>query len=72
MIFHVYAPYGPSFNKIYIGYTSDLEARLLSHNQLSTKGRTIKFEPWIIIHQEPFQYKRECNATQHLEFRQIA
>jgi putative endonuclease len=43
-----------SFDKIYIGYSSDLEKRFLSHNELATKGWTIKFRPWTIIHTEIF------------------
>ncbi|MBK5278823.1 MAG: GIY-YIG nuclease family protein, partial [Bacteroidia bacterium] len=46
-----------TFNKIYIGFTSNLEARLLSHNQLATKGWTIKFRPWTVIHTEVFETK---------------
>jgi len=37
-MFTVYALYSESSDKIYIGYTSDLEARMLSHNELATKG----------------------------------
>jgi GxxExxY protein len=34
------------FDRIYIGCTSDLPNRFLSHNELATKGQTIKFRPW--------------------------
>ncbi|HEY4655435.1 MAG TPA: GIY-YIG nuclease family protein [Cyclobacteriaceae bacterium] len=40
-MFTVYALYSPSFNKLYIGYTTNLENRLRSHNELATKGYTI-------------------------------
>ncbi|MEM6360301.1 MAG: GIY-YIG nuclease family protein, partial [Bacteroidota bacterium] len=32
MPFTVYVLYSPKFNKIYIGYSSDLQSRLDSHN----------------------------------------
>jgi putative endonuclease len=59
-MFTVYVLYSEKFNKIYIGYTSDLEKRFLSHNELGTKGWTIKFRPWKIIHTESFQTKAEA------------
>lgn len=57
MIFHVYALYSKAYDKIYIGYTSNLQARINSHNVLATKGFTAKFRPWILIHTESFQSK---------------
>ncbi|MBX7204335.1 MAG: GIY-YIG nuclease family protein [Bacteroidia bacterium] len=59
-MFTVYALYSDTFNKIYIGFTSDLEARVLSHNQLATKGYTIKYRPWRVIHTEIFATKAEA------------
>ena len=56
-MFTVYILYSESFDKIYVGYTSNLEERLKSHNELSTKGWTIKFRPWRIIHTEIFETK---------------
>ena len=49
--------YSQSHNKIYIGYTSNLEERFKSHNELATKGWTIKFRPWEIVHTEIFEIK---------------
>jgi putative endonuclease len=59
-MFWVYVLYSPSFNKIYIGYTSDLETRFKSHNELATKGWTIKFRPWILVYSESFKTKSEA------------
>ena len=56
-MFTVYVLYSLSHNKIYIGYTSNLEQRILSHNELAKKGYTIKFRPWQIIHIEVFEEK---------------
>jgi putative endonuclease len=59
-MFTVYALYSPKFKKIYIGYTSDLQNRFLSHNELATKGHTIKYRPWIIAYTEKFVTKSDA------------
>ena len=56
----VYVLYSKSYDKIYIGFTSNLEQRLLSHNELGKKGWTIKFRPWQLIHIEVFQFKQDA------------
>jgi putative endonuclease len=48
----VYVLYSERFNKIYVGYTKDLEQRYLSHNELGQKGWTINFRPWRIVYFE--------------------
>ena len=55
--FVTYALYSPKFGKIYIGYTSNLIDRINSHNELSNKGYTKKFRPWIVIHVEFYNSK---------------
>ena len=43
----VNALYSKIFDKIDIGFTSDIEQRLLSHNnKLATKGWEIKYRLW--------------------------
>ncbi len=59
-MYTVYALYSPSFDKIYIGITSDLEDRFKSHNELATKGFTVKYRPWIIVYTEQHQSKSEA------------
>ena len=59
-MFIVYVLYSESFKKIYIGYTSDLEKRLISHNELATKGWTLKFRPWKILYTEIFDSKQKA------------
>ncbi|MEO6253347.1 MAG: GIY-YIG nuclease family protein [Ferruginibacter sp.] len=56
-MFTVYVLYSKDYDKIYIGFTSDLKQRLLSHNELGKKGWTIKFRPWKLIYTEVFQLK---------------
>ncbi len=59
-MFSVYVLHSEKFGKIYIGFTSDLPDRLKSHNELATKGFTVKFRPWTLIHSEDFQTKKEA------------
>jgi len=56
-MFSVYVLYSIRHDKIYIGYTSQLENRMLAHNFLSRKGWTRKFRPWILIYYEDFETK---------------
>ena len=63
-MFKVYVLYSKKFNKIYIGYTSDLETRFLSHNKLAHKGYTVKFRPWQIAFSESYQTKQEAMARE--------
>ena len=58
MLFHVYVLHSAQYNKIYIGYSADLQSRIKSHNELATKGWTIKFRPWSFIYSESFETKR--------------
>jgi putative endonuclease len=59
-MFTVYVLYSKSSDKIYIGFTSNLEQRLLSHNELGKKGWTIKFRPWELVHTEEFEEKADA------------
>ena len=59
-MFTVYVLYSTKYDKIYIGFTSNLEQRILSHNELSTKGYTKKFRPWTIVHTEVFDSKPDA------------
>ena len=59
-MFTVYVIYSSAFDKIYIGFSSDVESLLRSHNELATKGWTIKFRPWKLVHSEIFATKPEA------------
>lgn len=59
-MYTVYILYSEKFDKIYIGFTSDMEKRFLSHNSIGTKGWTIKFRPWKILYTEVFNDKSEA------------
>lgn len=58
--FVVYILYSKKHNKTYTGFSSNLLERFKSHNFLETKGYTIKFRPWKVIHVEFFNSKTEA------------
>ncbi|WNM19119.1 GIY-YIG nuclease family protein [Flavobacterium capsici] len=58
--FVVYILYSKQFHKNYTGYTSNLIERFKSHNYYGTKGYTIKYRPWEVIHVEFFSSKAEA------------
>ena len=59
-MFTVYLLYSPDYEKIYTGFTSSLEARLRSHNELGVKGWTRRYRPWTLIHTEIFERKEQA------------
>ena len=59
-MYTVYVLYSKQHDKIYIGYTSDMEARFRSHNELSNKGWSKKYRPWTLVYTEEFTDKREA------------
>lgn len=63
-MYKVYVLYSPEFKKIYIGFTSNIEERLKSHNELGTKGWTIRFRPWQVVYLEEFKTKTEAMSRE--------
>ena len=59
-MFTVYVLHSQLFDKIYIGYSSDIDKRLFAHNHVSNKGWTKSFQPWKIIYTEEFDKKRDA------------
>ena len=59
-MFTVYVLYSERYDKIYIGYTSDLKKRFKSHNELAKKGWTVRFRPWEIVYTETFERKQDA------------
>ncbi|MEJ2596021.1 MAG: GIY-YIG nuclease family protein [bacterium] len=67
----VYVLHSVQYDKIYIGCTSDLTQRLLSHNKLATRGWTIRYRPWKLIHVEEYPDKaRAFNREKQLKSHQ--
>ena len=59
-MYKVYVLHSERYNKIYIGYTKDIEQRFLSHNELGQKGWTINFRPWRIVLIESYASKENA------------
>jgi putative endonuclease len=59
-MFSVYILFSPKIQKTYVGFTSDIEKRLLSHNELGNKDWASKHRPWILIHTESYETKSEA------------
>jgi len=60
MLYTVYILYSSQYNKVYIGYTSNLLERFKSHNCLGKKGWTVRFRPWQVIYCEYFIEKADA------------
>ena len=59
-MYTTYVLYSEKYDKIYIGFTSNLEGRLLAHNELSTKGWTVRFRPWRLLYKEEYESKSDA------------
>ena len=59
-MYKVYVLYSRNFDKLYIGYTSGLFKRLISHNELGIKDWTYKYRPWVMIHVEEYTSKKDA------------
>jgi len=57
MEYVVYILYSKKNDKIYIGFTTDLLNRFLSHNKLGKKGWTLQYRPWEVLYCEFFEEK---------------
>ena len=49
-----------SSDKHYVGFTENLISRFKSHNELSTKGYTIRYRPWRVIYVEIYATKKQA------------
>jgi putative endonuclease len=61
MSFTVYILFSAHANKHYTGFTSNLEQRLLSHNELGIDW-TAGYRPWKLIYTKDFDNKSEVIA----------
>ena len=60
----VYILYSRKYDKIYIGFTSNLIARFKSHNELGTKGYTKRYRLWEVIFVDFYKSKREAMSRE--------
>ena len=54
-----------SDNSFYIGITSDIERRLLEHNERSTEKYTSKKRPWALVFSKKYSTRREAMQEEH-------
>ncbi len=59
-MYTVYVLYSKNFDKIYIGYTSNLIQRIWNHNFGQDKSFTKNFRPWLVIYCEYFETKSDA------------
>ena len=57
LMYSVYIIYSEKLDKHYIGYSSDVEDRLLKHNRKS-KGFSSLGKPWSLVYTESFETKK--------------
>ena len=55
-----YVLYSPGFNKIYIGFSSELTNRLLAHNDKRNSGWSSRYQPWELLYSEEHPTKSEA------------
>jgi len=60
----VYILYSESSDVFYKRYTTSLIERFKSHNELATKGYTIKHRPWIVVHLDFFDNDKEARERE--------
>ena len=59
MEYVVYVLYSEKYDRLYIGFTSNLIERMKSHNILGKGGYTSRFRPWFVVYLEFFEEKAD-------------
>ena len=62
-MYTVYIIYSKRIDRFYIGFSSDVEDRLLKHNR-SAKGFTSIGKPWVLVYTEIFSEKKSAMARE--------
>jgi putative endonuclease len=58
-MYTVYVLYSQTANKHYVGFTGNLDARMISHNELGNDW-TAKYKPWKLIYTINFSMKTDA------------
>ena len=56
-MWYVYILFSPSSGKTYVGFSNDVDRRLVEHNITETSGFTLRYRPWVLIWKEAFELK---------------
>jgi len=62
-LYVVYALFSKSIDKIYIGQTSNLDARLKNHREYS-KGYTVRAKDWEVIYTEEAETRTDARRRE--------
>jgi len=60
LMFYTYILFSEKFDKYYIGFTHDLNGRLVAHNHPKNNGYTKRYQPWVIVFSKFFNTKKEA------------
>jgi len=63
MNYYLYILFSSSFDKFYIGHTSNIEERIRKHNT-NHKGYTGKKNDWSLVYSEEYNTKEEAYARE--------
>jgi putative endonuclease len=59
-MYFTYVLYSPGFNKIYVGFTSELTSRLMAHNDGRNTDWSSRYQPWEFLYTEEHPTKSEA------------
>jgi putative endonuclease len=59
-MYFTYVLFSQQYNKIYVGFTSELTQRLLAHNDSRNTGWTFRYQPWELLYSEEHSLKAEA------------
>ncbi|RLC52063.1 MAG: GIY-YIG nuclease family protein [Candidatus Cloacimonadota bacterium] len=59
-MFTVYSLYSKKYDKFFNGFTSNIEQRLKSHNELANKRFMVCYQPWELVYSEDFDNKKSA------------
>jgi putative endonuclease len=63
-MYSVYIIYSQKIDKYYIGFSSNVQDRLLKHNR-NSKGFSNIGKPWILVYEEPFDNKKNAMSREN-------
>ena len=59
-MYTVYILYSTTAGKTYVGFTTDLERRILEHNTSENISFTKSYRPWELVYTEEYETKLEA------------
>ena len=59
-MYTVYILYSTTAGKTYVGFTADLERRILEHNTSENTSFTKSYRPWELVYTEEYETKLEA------------